>query len=155
MHHDHTDYRLVVGHPAYRVGSDGTVWTRWKRVGNGRGNGKGAKCIMGSEWSPLKTGTVRGYTRFNMSVHNTTRSMLLHVAILEAFVGERPLGMQCAHYNGDRKDNRLENLRWATPQENEADKKRHGRSNGGDRNGMSAANKLRRLADLDAAAGGA
>jgi hypothetical protein len=46
--------------------------------------------------------------------------------ILSAFVGPRPEGMQACHGNGIRTDNRLSNLRWATPKENERDKIVHG-----------------------------
>lgn len=50
----------------------------------------------------------------------------LHVAVLTAFVGPCPEGREAAHRNGDRRDNRLENLRWTTHTENIADKQRHG-----------------------------
>lgn len=50
----------------------------------------------------------------------------LHVAVLEAFVGPCPEGHEAAHKNGDKHDNRLENLRWATHAENIAEKTRHG-----------------------------
>jgi len=46
--------------------------------------------------------------------------------VLTAFVGPCPSGMECAHKNGDPTDNRLSNLRWSTPAENEQDKARCG-----------------------------
>jgi hypothetical protein len=46
--------------------------------------------------------------------------------ILSAFKGKKPEGMIACHNNGDRKDNRIENLRWDTPKNNEADKLIHG-----------------------------
>lgn len=54
----------------------------------------------------------------------TTRSV--HSLVLETFKGPAPKGYQGCHWNGDRADARLENLRWATPSENEYDKQRHG-----------------------------
>jgi hypothetical protein len=48
------------------------------------------------------------------------------VAVCAAFNGARPSGMVAAHNNGDRLDDRAENLRWATPRENSADMIRHG-----------------------------
>lgn len=50
----------------------------------------------------------------------------VHTLVLAAFIGPRPSGHECAHHNGDSLDNRLCNLRWATPQENRADGERHG-----------------------------
>ena len=58
----------------------------------------------------------------------------VHELVLLAFVGPRPSSChQAAHQNGDGQDNRLENLRWATRKENEADKIAHGRTIRGER----------------------
>ncbi|MGF0422203.1 NUMOD4 domain-containing protein [Acinetobacter baumannii] len=51
---------------------------------------------------------------------------MIHKLVLEAFVGERPSGMQACHGNGDKTDNRLVNLRWDTVKANHRDKKKHG-----------------------------
>lgn len=40
-------------------------------------------------------------------------------AVLEAFVGPRPVGMQCDHINRIKDDNRLVNLRWVTCSDNQ------------------------------------
>lgn len=48
------------------------------------------------------------------------------VLVLEAFVGPRPLGMECCHNNGDELDDRVANLRWGTKKENAQDTLRHG-----------------------------
>ncbi|AEK09646.1 HNH endonuclease [Mycobacterium phage Mozy] len=54
------------------------------------------------------------------------RKSLVHVLVLEAFVGPRPEGMNACHNNGIPNDNRVENLRWDTPSENNRDLIRHG-----------------------------
>ena len=50
----------------------------------------------------------------------------VHELVLTTFVSPRPAGYQAAHYDGDRRNNRANNLRWASRSENEADKLRHG-----------------------------
>lgn len=73
---------------------------------------------------PLKhTG---GYARVILSKDGAATQTYVHKVVLEAFAGSRPNGMQVAHGNGNKLDNRLENLRWATPAENQADRVRHG-----------------------------
>ena len=51
----------------------------------------------------------------------------IHRIVLETFVGEAPAGMQACHWNDDKEDNRLENLRWGTPNENMLDRVRNRR----------------------------
>jgi HNH endonuclease len=43
--------------------------------------------------------------------------------------------MQCCHANGIRNDNRLDNIRWGTAKENNAEKLLHGTAQRGERNG--------------------
>ncbi len=50
----------------------------------------------------------------------------IHRAVLSAFEGEAPEGMECRHLNGDKYDNRLENLAWGTPSQNIYDQIDHG-----------------------------
>lgn len=51
---------------------------------------------------------------------------MVHILVLETFVGPRPEGMYACRNNGDALDNRLSNLRWDTPRENALDTVRHG-----------------------------
>lgn len=61
----------------------------------------------------------------------------VHRLVCAAFHGEQPKqGMHAAHINGVSDDNRPVNIRWASPSENELDKKCHGTDNSGSRNGM-------------------
>jgi hypothetical protein len=125
------EYRSIPGFPEwYRVGSDGTVWTKLVR-GSWRHHRLG-------EWRQLKAGrTDRGYhTVFIRGVAaDKPKSNHVHRLVLLAFVGERPDGMHTRHLNGNPGDSRLVNLAYGTPAENQADRIPHGRSNRGERHG--------------------
>ena len=111
------EYRSLdfMGYEGYRVGDDGSVWSRrrgggwsaWKKLK--RTKNKYGYCVVGlyNEESILKS-------------HRVSNLVLL------AFVGPRPENMQCCHWDGDRTNDALSNLRWDTPKANNADKRRHG-----------------------------
>ena len=67
-----------------------------------------------------------GYLCVGLSKDGQAKAKKIHRAVLEAFVGVCPKGLMCAHLNGIRNDNRLENLIWATPTESMSHKKIHG-----------------------------
>lgn len=54
----------------------------------------------------------------------------VYVLVLEAFVGPRPPGFDCCHYDGDESNDRLSNLRWDTRSANRLDSVRHGTHQG-------------------------
>lgn len=55
------------------------------------------------------------------------RMIAVHKIVLTTFVGVRPDRHEGAHLNGDRHDNRLNNLEWLSHAENEAQRQKHGR----------------------------
>lgn len=50
----------------------------------------------------------------------------VHCIVCETFNGPKPDGFECAHLNGDRADCRAENLKWASPTENQSHRILHG-----------------------------
>lgn len=101
-------WRSIPGHHNYWVSNYGRVWaTRRERVRGG-----------------LKTLTKDcfGYLCCNLGRGNLFR---VHTLVLLAFVGAPGYAQEALHYNGVRDDNRLENLRWGTRQENMDDFSRH------------------------------
>ena len=54
------------------------------------------------------------------------KSVRVATAILTAFKGPRPAGMECCHNNGIRTDNSISNLRWDTHKNNQLDRAKHG-----------------------------
>jgi hypothetical protein len=51
------------------------------------------------------------------------------MAVLEAFVGPRPPGLECRHLDGNPANSVLANLAWGTHSENMQDRVRHGTHN--------------------------
>lgn len=60
----------------------------------------------------------------------------VHSLVLTAFNGECPLGYEACHNDGNPANNMLNNLRWDTRANNQADRTAHGTSNRGRRNGQ-------------------
>jgi hypothetical protein len=128
---DGVEYRTVPGFVAYKAGSDGSVWScrhktglagRWKRL-----RPRDSGCTTSR---PVKG----GYKAVVLTSKDGERkAKLVHVVVLEAFVGPRPAGMECCHNNGDPADNRLENLRWDTHRNNIADSQAQGNIRRGSR----------------------
>lgn len=70
--------------------------------------------------------TTDGYWSASLWKEHDLRVVRAHILVLEAFVGGRPDGCYACHKNDVKTDNRLENLYWGTPQENQRDKERNG-----------------------------
>jgi hypothetical protein len=74
-----------------------------------------------------------GYRGVQLCREGKRKNVRVHRAVLEAFVGPCPDGMEACHGDGDRLNNHLSNLRWDTRKANHADKSKHG-SQSGERN---------------------
>lgn len=139
-------YKDVPGFPGYLVGDDGSVWSCWRKRGTNR---KGTEAYLSGEWKRLAVRADRrtGYVLVGLTCAGKQHTMLLHCLVLRCHVGPCPEGMQACHDpDPTRTNNRLDNLRWDTPKNNHADRKRLGKTNPGDRNGNA---KLTALAVLD------
>lgn len=113
---DYTDYGPkyvnIPNFSDYKIGTDGSVLSCRKD---------------GIVWKEMKQAiTTRGYLQVTLSGGNRSKSFLTHRLVLLAFVGGCPAGMECAHGDGNRKNANLNNLRWATSKQNNADKEAHG-----------------------------
>lgn len=74
--------------------------------------------------------------------HNGIRDhQLVHRVVAAAFLGPCPPGKEVAHWDGNRANPRLENLRYVTRSENHLDKNRHGTGIQGARNHMAKLNE--------------
>lgn len=93
-------WRLINGYSNYEVSSEGRV----------RNNGTDRI---------LKPGTLtQGYYFVNLSKQGKHRNHLIHILVGDAFI-PNPKHVRCIdHKNGDKTDNRLENLRRCTQSQN-------------------------------------
>lgn len=94
----------------YRVSADGRV-----------------ERITSDGFRPLKPFMMKiGYLGVNLHREGKRKLRLVHRVVLEAFVGPRPSGMEACHFDCDRLNNRVENLRWDTKKANRRDSMREG-----------------------------
>lgn len=59
-----------------------------------------------------------GYVMVGLRVGGKIKSPKVHRLVAEAFIGARPMGFVTDHKNGDRSDNRAENLQYITHRDN-------------------------------------
>lgn len=112
----------IVGFPDYEVSSYGRV----RRVVASE-HGHPPK-VLTSCFDP------KGYARIHLMLNGKRHSRIISRLVCQAFHGNPPSPYhQAAHGDGNKKNNRMDNLRWATRRENEADKKAHGTALTGDR----------------------
>jgi hypothetical protein len=78
----------------------------------------------------------KGYPYITLRKLGKRKDLAVHTLVLRAFVGKRPTSAhQCAHADGNPQNNRVSNLRWATPGDNCKDRDAHGRTARGSKNG--------------------
>ncbi len=114
------EYATLDHFPDYRFHRDGVVTSC--RV---RGSKVGRKSDV---WLEVKShgNSRRQYLYVTLRTPDGKKTMRVNVLILWAFSGSRPEGMEAAHKDGNRLNNRIENLVWKTHQQNIADKVAHG-----------------------------
>ena len=92
------EFRQVYGFPGYSVSKTGVVKSGWK------------------EMSLCKH--PRGYLQVTLRSGRKTYHKLVHRLVLETWDKPNPDGCVCHHKNGDKTDNRLENLEWVSQKVN-------------------------------------
>lgn len=116
------EWRMIPDFPDYEVSNDGRV-RRVTPPSDGRKPPRPLPSELAQIIDPWGYPTVRMRRPGSRAVYTRT----VHRLVLRAFVGEPPEGRNHgAHWNGDKTDNRLKNLRWATPKENARDALRLG-----------------------------
>src|SRR3990167_11158931 len=62
---------------------------------------------------------IREYVRVSLRRDRRQTAHPVHRLVADAFLGSRPPGHQINHKNGNKTDNRAENLEWVTRNENQ------------------------------------
>lgn len=96
------EYKDIIGYEGrYAVSADGRVYSYLREI------------ILRPEE------VHNGYLRVNLRDEDgVNRHYRIHRLVAEAFIPNPLNKAQVNHKNGNRKDNRAENLEWATPKEN-------------------------------------
>lgn len=133
----------VVGFPDYAVSDQG-------RVMRTRPNLKGR--FSGKILSPRMT--QKGYRMVSLFTGGVGHQLKISRLVLTAFVGSPPDDYVCNHKNGNKADDRLENLEWTTYKENT----RHarevlGKTMGGRYNAKLTADQVQAIRDAWASGG--
>ena len=108
-----------LGFPNYAVDSIGRVWSRFQK-------GPGGRWVAG-KWREAKpSGDRKGYLCLDLNHNGFRKTCKVHRLVLAAFKGSCPPGKQSRHMDGNKKNNRIGNLKWGTALENSQDQHRHG-----------------------------
>ncbi len=115
------EWRPVANWPGYEVSSIGRVRSERRRPEG--------------EWRILKPFKAPyGYVMVALYRDSFMQKFCVHQLVARAFLGPKPSDKHLvAHADNDPKNNHVENLRWATQQENMRDKVRHGTAQRGER----------------------
>jgi hypothetical protein len=117
-------WREIGGYPAYEVSDQGRIRSKRREVT------KGVRQVLPERFLRLRP-VGNGYRAVSLCKDGVARNYYVHALVLRAFVGEAPPNTEACHYDGDKTNNKLSNLRWDTRSSNRADSKRLGVRLGG------------------------
>lgn len=108
--------------------------------------------ILGPSGKALKgTPSGGGHLTFKARTNGKPRTYYVHTVVCETFHGPRPFpGAQVRHLDGNKMNNRADNLKWGTAKENGEDRVRHGVSARGEQSSQAKLTwaKVRKIREL-------
>jgi len=116
------DAKHCPGYTGFAVDTESNVFScRSSHWDNG-------KPLFTKKWKPVKKNNhINGYEQVTISIgKGEQKTKKVHLLVLEAFVGPKPEGLMCCHNDGNKKNSRLDNLRWDTASSNARDIIKHG-----------------------------
>ena len=114
------EWRNIPGYPGYQASSLGRVRSldRVDTLPGGFTRKRKGRVLRGHK--------SHGYVMYTPSVNSVITTVTGHKLVMLAFAGPPKDGEIVCHYDGDRSNNAVANLRYGTHKDNEADKERHG-----------------------------
>lgn len=119
-------WRDVLGRPGYQVSNAGRV----------RSLNRVVDCAGDTSRGPYVRYVTGRLLRLNRDATGYLHCHIgrVHNLVISTFIGQPPSNAEVRHLNGDRTDNRLENLCYGTATDNARDAIRHGTATRGARN---------------------
>jgi hypothetical protein len=116
------EWRIIPDFPAYEVSNLGQVRRRTDAF-----SGRRLTKLQSPAGKLLKPTVVKGYFQVHLSGPSGWKNAKVHRLVCAAFHGS-PIGgrRDVTHVDGNPFNNAATNLRWATSQENNLDRRRHG-----------------------------
>jgi hypothetical protein len=99
------EWRIVPGFPDYEVSTLGRV--------------KSNKTHKGQKPGKLLKATGKTYVHVGLWVDGKSTTLNVHQIVAAAFIGPCPRGKQINHKDKDEKNNRIDNLEYLTPSQNQ------------------------------------
>jgi hypothetical protein len=111
--------RPITKAPGYRICDGGIVWSCWSNSGR-----------MNAPWHTLKNRNPNkdGYIQIGLVIKGQSKKWqpFIHQLVIEAFKGTCQTCLECCHNDGNPANNFVYNLRYDTPKNNQADRRKHG-----------------------------
>jgi hypothetical protein len=103
----------------YIIGDDGSLWSRYKRIG--------WSWYLSNDWFQRRLSPDSdGYLGASLSFNGVKYRKQIHQLVCEAVWGPCPVGLEVCHNDGSIFNNWHWNLRYDTPKGNSADRVKHG-----------------------------
>lgn len=132
--------------PAYRIDTNGDVWSCWKQKGisiKGKIGFQGTRSVLSTKWKKMRRDKATYYLSVELRKNKNSYKKNIHRLLAQMFIPNPKNKPLVCHKNGNPRDNRIENLYWGTVQENASDRAKHGTENCGGKNNKAKLNDMK------------
>ena len=109
-------WKYLIQDDNYRASNFGDIQTKYTTIRNNKGM---FESVISDKWLDVNQFNHScGYLVCNLKINGGTKMMYSHRIIASTFLHKANENLIVNHKNGDKKDNRVENLEWVTHSEN-------------------------------------